>query len=164
MSTIAPQVAARRTGRSYAGGAPSSPRVAVKVVIALWCRSVGTSWTLELYEPDGAMAPGIIKDWITSGVPISQPAPEALARELLAERGLELFPDSSAGTCTHNRHRIGYASTNAELIRLAHLAREDATETGTHPVLLATQWITTGFSPDTATSRTREGTHSPHIK
>jgi len=47
-------------------------------------------------------------DWVSSGVPISQPVPDGLARELLAERGLQLFGDSSAGPGTHSRHRIGY--------------------------------------------------------
>ncbi|MGH3696979.1 MAG: hypothetical protein ACRDRX_23875 [Pseudonocardiaceae bacterium] len=134
--------------------------MAADVLVAVWCCSVGMSWTLELHELDGDMAPGIIKDWITSGVPISQPAPDALACELLAERGLELFRDSSAGPCTRNRHGIGYVSTNAELIRLAHLVPDEAAEIGTHPVALATQWIMAGFPPDVAAGRIR-GTRKP---
>jgi hypothetical protein len=134
------------------------------VLVALWCRSVGVCWTLELYEPDGGMAPGIITDWITSGVPISQPAPETLARELLADRDLWLLPDSSVGPCTLNRHGVGYVSRNAELIRLACLALDDAAEMGIHPVVLATQWIMAGFSPDAAMRWIREGVHSPHVE
>ena len=80
-------------------------------------------------------------DWIPSGVPISQPQPHVLSRELLAERGLHLFEDSSVDPCTRNRHRIGYACANAELIKLAHLVRDHATKAGIHPVTLATQWI-----------------------
>lgn len=75
---------------------------------------------------------GTIIDWISSGKPISQPEPEALARELLTQGGLQLFRDSSAGLSTHNRRRIGYVCRNAELIRLAHLLFDDAAETGTH--------------------------------
>jgi hypothetical protein len=138
--------------------------VAGDVLVALWCRSVGVCWTLELYEPDGGMAPGIITDWITSGVPISQPAPETLARELLADRDLWLLPDSSVGPCTLNRHGVGYVSRNAELIRLAYLALDDAAEMGIHPVVLATQWIMAGFSPDAAMRWIREGVHSPHVE
>jgi hypothetical protein len=78
------------------------------VLAVVWCRSVGTSWTLELHQLDGGTAPGTIVDWISSGVPISQPKPDALARGLLAERGLQLFGDSCAGPGTHSRHRIGY--------------------------------------------------------
>lgn len=49
---------------------------------AVWCRSVGTSWTLELHGLDGGTALGTILDWISSGVPIAQPEPDTLAREL----------------------------------------------------------------------------------
>ncbi len=46
---------------------------AAHVLAAVWCRSVGTSWTLELHELGGGTAPGKIMDWISSGVPIGQP-------------------------------------------------------------------------------------------
>jgi hypothetical protein len=163
MSITTPEAATRKTGLNYAHRRPTSHGVAADVFVAVWCRSVGLSWTLELYELDGRTAPGVIKDWIASGVPISQPVPEALACELLADRGLQLFRDSSAGPCTHNRHGIGYVSTNAELIRLAHLALDDATETGTHPVTLAHQWIMAGYSPNATTGRIRERIHSPQV-
>jgi hypothetical protein len=161
MSLTAPEAAAMRTSRNYVRAQPTPAGVAADVLVALWCRSVGMSWTLELYQPDGGMAPGIIKDWITSGVPISQPAPDALARELLADRGLRLFLDSSVGPCTLNRHGIGYVSRNAELIRLAYLLLDEAAEIEIHPVTLATQWIMAGFSPNAATRWIREGVHFP---
>lgn len=82
---------------------------------AVWCRSVGTTWTLELHELDRDTTLGAIVDWISSGVPVSQPAPDELARELLAERGLRLIRDSSAGPRTHSRHRIGYVCADTEL-------------------------------------------------
>jgi hypothetical protein len=109
----------------------------------------------------GVLDAGIIKDWITSGVPISQPAPDALARELLADRGLRLFLDSSVGPSTLNRHGIGYVSRNAELIRLAYLLLDEAAEIEIHPVTLATRWIMAGFSPNAATRRIREGVYFP---
>jgi hypothetical protein len=103
------------TSRQYPHGqSPSDDGAVASVFAAVWCRSVGTCWTLELYQPSEGTAHGIITDWITSGVPISQPAPDALARELLADRGLQLFRDSSAGPCTPNRHAIGYVSINGE--------------------------------------------------
>ncbi|MGH3972551.1 MAG: hypothetical protein ACRDS9_04395 [Pseudonocardiaceae bacterium] len=149
MSTTALEAAAMRTDQNYAVGTPSDGAVA-GVLAAVWCRSVGASWTLELYELGRGRALGTIIDWISSGVPISQPEPEKLARELLTERGLYLFDDSSAGPCTRNRRGIGYVCRNAELIRLAHLVRDDAAKTGAHPVALATQWIMAGFPSDTA--------------
>ncbi|MGH3767126.1 MAG: hypothetical protein ACRDS0_18835 [Pseudonocardiaceae bacterium] len=122
---------------------------------------MGTSWTLELYELGPGMAPGRIMDWISSGVPISDPEPDALARELLAGRGLQLFRNSSAGPCTDSRHGIGYVCRDAELIRLAHVVRDDAVETGVDPVLLAAQWVAAGFGADIAAGWIRQGIHSP---
>ncbi|MCA1702458.1 MAG: hypothetical protein LC808_03995 [Actinobacteria bacterium] len=62
--------------------------------------------------PDGVVrgtALGTTVDWISSGVPTSQRQPlEDMARELLASRGLHLYPDSTAGPCTHSRYSIGY--------------------------------------------------------
>jgi hypothetical protein len=75
------------TARSTAGGQLTSGdgAAAEGVLAAVWCGSVGTSWTLELHDLDGGTARGRIVDWISSGV-ISQSEPDALARELLAER------------------------------------------------------------------------------
>jgi hypothetical protein len=139
------------------------PAAAVAPVLAaVWCRSVGTSWTLELHQlGSGGTTPTTIADWITSGVPISHPQPNALAHELLAARGLHLFPDPCAGPGTHNRRGIGYVCTNAELITLAHLVGDDATETGVHPVLLAARWIAAGFSAEAAARWIRQGIQSP---
>ncbi len=152
------------TGRKYVGGPTSDDTVAsAPVLAAVWCRSVGTSWTLELHELGPGMAPGKIMDWISSGVPISQPEPEALARELLAERGLQLFRDPSAGPGTRSRHGIGYVCGDAELIKLAHVVRDDAAETGVHPVVLAARWIAAGFSADAAAARILAGVRSPLV-
>jgi hypothetical protein len=82
---------------------------------------------------------------ISSGVPISQSEPDALARELLAARGLALFGDCSVGPCTHSRRGIGYVTGDAEPITLARLV---AAEAGVHPVALAAQWVA-GRSPPT---------------
>lgn len=146
------------TDRTHAVGRPTPEDVAgaAPVQAAVWCRSVGASWTLELHELDGAIA-----DWISSGVPISQPEPDALAHRLLAERGLHLFCDSSAGPCTRSRYGIGYACPDAELIKLAHVVRDDGAEAGMHPVVLAAQWVAAGFTAGTAARRIRQGIHSP---
>lgn len=102
-------------------------------------------------------------DWISSGVPISQPEPDALARGLLAERGLQLFPNSSVGPCTYSRHGIGYVCTNTELLKLAQVVGDDAANIGVDPVGLAAQWVGAGFSADAAASWIRAGIHSPQI-
>ncbi len=85
--------------------------IGTRVLVAVWCRSVGTTWTLELHEFDPDMTLGALVDWISSGVPTSRPQPdEALAHKLLADRGLRLCPDSAAGPCTRSRSSIGYVS------------------------------------------------------
>lgn len=154
----------RTTGRKHAGRRLTSGDVAgaPRVLAAAWCRSVGTTWTLELHELDGGPARRTIVDWISSGVPISQPEPEVLALELLAERGLQLFHDSSAGPGTHSRTGVGYVCGDAELISLARLVRDDAAKMGGHPVALAAQWVAAGFSADAAARWIRQGVHSPH--
>ncbi len=134
---------------------------AAQVLAAVWCRSVGTSWTLELHELDEGTTPGKIIDWISSGVPIAQPEPEALANKLLGERGLQLFPDSSAGSCTHSRQGIGYVCEDAELIKLAHRVCDDTAATTVHPVVLAARWIAAGFSVDAAAGWIQVGVRSP---
>jgi hypothetical protein len=149
----------------YASGRPPSGDLAATppVVAAVWCRSVGTSWTLELHQLRRGTQHLTLTDWISSGVPISQPAPpEELARKLLAERGLHLFGDTFAGPATGTRRGVGYAAADAELISLAHLVADHATEIGLHPVMLAAQWVAAGFSAQAATRSIRQGVHLPH--
>jgi anti-sigma B factor antagonist len=127
------------------------------VLTAMWCCSVGTTWTLELRALDRDTKLGEIVDWISSGVPVTQPKPDALACELLTTRGLRLFHDPSTGTCTDTRHRIGYVCADAEVITLADLVRDVAAEAPCHPVMLAASWIAAGFSADAAAGWIRAG-------
>ncbi len=136
---------------------------AARVLIAVWCRSVGTSWTLELHEYGVGTAPGRVVDWISSGVPISQPEPDTLVRDLLAARRLHLFGDSSAGPGTHSRCGIGYVCENAELIKLAQLVADEAVKAGVHPVVLAERWVAAGFSAEEAAGWIRQGVQSPQV-
>lgn len=110
--------AATITGRKDPVGRPPSDDAAgpTPVVAATWCRSVGTTWTLELHELDADTARGTVVAWISSGVPVTQPAPDALARDLLAARGLRLLRDPSAGPGTRSRRRIGYVCADTEPI------------------------------------------------
>jgi hypothetical protein len=81
------------------------------MLVAVWCSSVGTTWTLELRKLDPGMKLGELVDWISSGIPTSQPQPdEALAHQMLANRALHLYPDSAASPCTHSRKTIGYVT------------------------------------------------------
>ncbi|MGB6164338.1 MAG: hypothetical protein WCF33_18435 [Pseudonocardiaceae bacterium] len=144
---------------------PTSDYVAAtaRVLVAVWCRSVGTSWTLELHEGGVGTAQGRVVDWISSGVPISQPEPDTLVRDLLAARRLHLFGDSSAGPGTHSRCGIGYVCENAELIKLAHLVADEAVKAGVHPVVLAKRWVAAGFSAEEAAGWIRQGAQSPQV-
>jgi hypothetical protein len=146
------------TGQQTSGDMTSS----VPVLAAVWCRSVGSTWTLELHHPRRGTPPMTLLDWISSGVPIAQPQPpEELEAELLTQRGLHLFRDPLTGPCTNSRRGIGYAARNPELITLAHLIQVEAIPIGLHPVMLAAQWIAAGFSADAAARWIRQGIHSP---
>ena len=148
----------------YPIGQPASGDVtgSAPVLVAVWCRSVGATWTLELHQLHHHTPHMTLVDWISSGVPISRPEPpEALDRELLAQRGLHLFRDSFTGPCTDSRRGIGYVARDAELITLACLVHDDAIEIGRHPVMLAAQWVAAGFSADAAARWIHHGVHSP---
>lgn len=81
------------------------------MLAASWCRSVGATWTVEL-RPVHRPLTGPVVDWICSGVPTELPAPEADTADLLAERGLLLFPDPEADPAprTRSRRLIGYVT------------------------------------------------------
>jgi anti-sigma B factor antagonist len=123
---------------------------------ALWCCSVGLTWTLELRRFNCDTGLGALVDWISSGVPVTQPVPDALAPQLLGACGRWLFRDELLGPATGSRYRIGYMSTDAALIRLAHLLRDDAALAGVHPVILAA-WHAAGFSRSAATGWIQAG-------
>lgn len=123
---------------------------------ALWCCSVGLTWTLELRRFSSDTGLGALVNGISSGVPVTQPVPDALAAQLLDACGLWLFRDGLPGPATGSRYRIGYVSTDAALIRLAHLLGDDAAMAGVTPVILAA-WHTVGFSTSAATGWIRAG-------
>lgn len=108
---------------------------------------MGSTWTVELrpHHPHGAL--GSIVDWISSGIPISDPPPTALTPALLTQHGFTLFPDRTCTPHTTGRHSIGYVSPDSELIALAHHLHDQPTHPDTHPVVLAASWITAGFTP-----------------
>lgn len=137
-TTITTSGAATVTGGKDAIGRPTPDNVVgpALVLIAAWCRSVGTTWTLEVRQLDRDSALGTIVDWISSGVPVCQPAPDALAHALLAARGLRLIRVCCAGRRT--RQRIGYLSTDAQPgqrdpVSLAPPTRQDSAPGRTTP-------------------------------
>ncbi|PZS38376.1 MAG: hypothetical protein DLM62_14125 [Pseudonocardiales bacterium] len=80
------------------------------VLTVSWCCSVGSTWALLLREHDVTARPGPMVMWISSGVPITEPVPESLARELLAEHGYRLFSDPDNPPRTRSVHRLGFVS------------------------------------------------------
>jgi anti-sigma B factor antagonist len=129
--------------------------VPAPVLTAFWRSLMGSVWILELCEFDAGPGPGAVLDWINSGVPTTQPAPD-VAQELLAAYGLWLFPDPSASSFPGGRQRIGYASADADVITLAHLVRDDAAQAGLHPMTLAA-WVAAGYSTSVAAGWIRAG-------
>jgi hypothetical protein len=121
------------------------------VFTASWCRSVGTTWTVELrLVGDGALGRPV--EWICSGVPTQQPAPERHTADLLGERDLLLFPadPGEAAPRTRSRRLIGYVTRDQEVMRLA-LLLADVVEPGwDHPMVVAARWIQAGHSAEAA--------------
>jgi hypothetical protein len=84
-------------------------RISSPGLVAVLCASVGATWTVELHEFDPDTRLGPLVEWISTGVPNTQPEPdEPLVREMLADRGFHLYPDPDAGPSTENRRSIGY--------------------------------------------------------
>jgi anti-sigma B factor antagonist len=139
--------------------ARSKHMVPPPVLTAFWRRLMGSVWILELCKFDTGTAPAAAADWINSGVPATQPAPDT-AHELLAAYGLWLFHDPSKEIGTGGRHRIGYTCTDAELVLLADLMRHDAAQARLHPMMLAS-WVAAGYSTTTAVGWIRAGCPFP---
>lgn len=130
------------------------------------------SWTVELRCPDEAALAGPAVDWICSGVPTQQPAPEPQTADLLLrERGLLLFPvdpDEPVESAPRARSRrlIGYVTRDPEVMRVARLLADatDTVHTGeslVHPMVLAARWVQAGYSADAAASWVAAGVTSP---
>lgn len=56
--------------------------------------SVGSSWTILLRAPERDTRAGRTVAWISTGIPIAEPAPEGLARRVLGEYGYALLDES----------------------------------------------------------------------
>src|SRR5262249_37050311 len=116
-----------------------------RVLAAWWCRSVGTSWTVELRAADRTLG-GRPLEWICSGIPTQQPAPDQLITDLFRDHGLLLFPDDPVKSGTRSRWLIGFVTRDPEVMRLAltlRCTREEHTRApgGEHPLLIAARLI-----------------------
>ena len=139
------------------------------------CCSVGATWTVELRSADrgsGEAGPaGPVVDWICSGVPTELPAPDAEIGDVLADRGLHLFPDDlgEGASRTRSRRLIGHATWDPEVMRLALALAEllddphgpQDSAAAPHPMVLAAQWLDAGYSTDAALGWATAGISSP---
>lgn len=124
------------------------------VFAASWCCSVGATWTVELRSVDGATK-GRPAEWICSGVPTQQPAPDRQTGDLFRERGLLLFPvdpvdPAESPPRTRSRRLIGYVTRNPELVQLALMLTKVLDAGCDHPMIVAARWMQDGYSADTA--------------
>lgn len=124
----------RPSGRPVAGDNAGS-----SVFTAWWCCSVGATWTVELRSVDPSRL-GRPLEWICSGIPTEQPAPEQHLAELLRERNLLLFPVDPPQQGTRSRRLIGYVTRDPEVMRLARTLPNMCEAGSEHPLLIAA-WI-----------------------
>ncbi|MBV8995907.1 MAG: hypothetical protein JO287_19880 [Pseudonocardiales bacterium] len=127
------------------------------VLTVSWCCSVGSTWALLLREHH-RRGPSV---WISSGVPITEPAPDSLAPELLAQHDFRLFYDPDNSPRTRSVRRLGFVSRDAELILLAETIRAQPIEHLEHPLALASRWTAAGFSALAAMNWVRAGILAP---
>jgi hypothetical protein len=112
---------------------------------ASWCRSVGTTWTVELRSVEEGVL-GRPVEWICSGVPTQQPAPDRQTADLL------LFPvdPEEPAPRTRSRRLIGYVTRDPEVMRLALLLADVVGPGWDHPMIVAARWVQAGHSAEAA--------------
>jgi hypothetical protein len=112
------------------------------------------TWTVELRPIDRGIQ-GRPTEWIGSGVPTQQPAPDRMTADLLRERGLLLFPiepvdPGESPPRTRSRRLIGYVTRDPELMQLA-LMLAKVLDTGCdHAMIIAARWMQGGYPADAA--------------
>lgn len=133
------------------------------VFTAFWCCSVGMTWTLELRPVDRANRAvfGRPAEWIGSGVPTQQPAPEPT--DLLRAQDLLLFPAGPSDPTPRSRSRrlIGYVTRDPEVMRLALILAGALEPDSDHPMALASRWVQAGYSPGEAARWVNAGVIAP---
>ena len=123
---------------------------------------MGTTWTIELRSVDEA-ALGRPVEWICSGVPTQQPAPDHQTVDLLRERDLLLFPVDPIEPVppTRSRRLVGYVTRNAEVMRLASMLTDMVDADRDHPMVVAARWVQAGYSPNMAIRWITAGVYWP---
>jgi hypothetical protein len=165
----------RALSPSHSMGSPSRRRTPINrgvtpgtdVFTASWCCSVGATWTIELRSADDTTV-GRPVEWICSGVPTEQPAPERQTADLLGERDLLLFPISPARSIdspprSRSRRLIGYVTRNPEVLRLAMMLHDVVDAGPDHPMVVAARWIQAGYSADVAARWIISGVNWPRV-
>ena len=122
---------------------------------------------MELRSADDA-ALGRPVEWIFSGVPTEQPAPDRQTAALLGERGLLLFPVSPVSAVdspprSRSRRLVGYVTRNREVFRLAMMLRDVVDAGRDHPMVVAARWVQAGYPADTAARWVISGVHWPKV-
>ncbi|MDQ2788865.1 MAG: hypothetical protein DLM60_07870 [Pseudonocardiales bacterium] len=102
-------------------------------------------------------------EWICSGVPTQQPAPDRQTADLLGERGLRLFPvdPGQPAPQTRSRRLIGYVTRNGEVMRLALLLADVVDQGWDHPMVVAARWIQAGHTAEAAMPWVTAGENLP---
>lgn len=101
---------------------------------------------MELRSVDEAVGHPV--EWICSGVPTQQPAPEHQIADLLRERDLLLFPVNPIEPMprTRSRRLVGYVTRDAEVLRLALILADVVDPGRDHPMVVAARWVQSGYS------------------
>jgi hypothetical protein len=109
------------------------------------------TWTVELRSVDEGVR-GRPVEWIPSGVPTQQPAPERQTADLLGEHDLLLFPvdPGEPAPRTRSRRLIGYVTRDPEVMRLALLLADVIDPGWDHPMVVAARWVQAGHSAEAA--------------
>lgn len=155
----------RYAPRTRPGDSPSERATRGSYVFtASWCCSVGTTWTVELRPADEAVL-GRPVEWIGSGVPTRQPAPERQTADLLRDRALLLYPVDPVDPPprTRSRRLIGYVTRDPEVIRLALMVTGAVDAGRDHPMVVAARWIQAGYSAEAATRWITVGVNWPKV-
>lgn len=105
-------------------------------------------------------------EWIGSGVPTGQPAPERMTADLLSERGLLLFPTDPVDPVespprTRSRRMIGYVTRDPELLKLAVMLAKVLDAGCDHAMIVAARWMKDGYTAEAALRWVTAGVTAP---
>lgn len=119
---------------------------------------------MELYSVDRG-SKGRPAEWIGSGVPTGQPAPDRMTADLLRERGLLLYPVDPVESPprTRSRRLIGYVTRDPEVIRLAVMLAKVLDAGCDHAMIVASRCRQDGYTADAALRWVTAGVTPPRL-